>query len=184
MKSILLKNILYTILFSFIIGILKVEYFLSYLDNDLISNARVMSYITLIIGSVFFYFFIIISLFFSYTIIEFFEMGRGFNVLNFYKSMNYFVYFLFLNEISKLLITIFSFRSNTIYSVQDFNNTIKNNVLWSELLEYSDIIFIIIGSFVYLFYFIKLDTKVKTINVIYSILPLIFSFFIFRYFYN
>lgn len=184
MKSILLKNILYTILFSFIIGIAKVEFFLSYLDNDLISNARVMSYITLIIGSVFFYFFIIISLFFSYTIIEFFEMGKGFNVSSFYKSMNYFVCFLFLNEISKLLITIFSFRSNTIYSVKEFNNTIKNNVLWSELLEYSDFFFIILGSFVYLFYFITFDKKVKAINVIYSTLPLIFSFFIFRYFYN
>ena len=184
MKTILLKNILYTILFSFIIGIAKVEYFLSYLDNDLISNARVISYITLIIGSVFFYFFIIISLFFSYSIIEFFEMGKGLNVSNFYKSMNYFVYFLFFNEVSKLFITIFSFKSYTIYSVQDFNNTIKQNALWSELLEYSDIAFIIIGSFVYLYHFIKLDIKVKTINVIYSTLPLIFSFFIFRYFYN
>lgn len=111
-------------------------------------------------------------------------MGKGLNVSNFYKSMNYFVYFLFFNEISKLFITIFSFKSNTIHSVQDFNNTIKQNALWSELLEYSDIAFIIIGSFVYLYHFIKLDTKVKTINVIYSTLPLIFSFFIFRYFYN
>lgn len=184
MKSILLKNILYTILFSFIIGFAKVEYFLSYLDNDLISNARIMSYITLIIGSVFFYFFIIISLFFSYTIIEFFEMGKDFNVSNFYKSMNYFVYFLFFNEISKLIITILSFKSNTIYSVQDFNNAIKNNVLWSDLVEYSDILFIIIGSFLYLLYFIKIDKKVKAINVFFSAVPLIFSFFMFRYYYN
>ena len=89
---------------------------------------------------------------------------------------------MFFNEISKLFITIFSFKSKTIYSVLDFNNTINQNALWSELLEYSDIALIIIGSFVYLYHFIKLDTKVKTINVIYSILHLIFSFFIFSSF--
>lgn len=176
MRSILLKNILYTILFSFVIGIIKVEFFLSYLDVSIISNARVMSYITLIIGSVFYYFIILILVFMSYLIIEFLEIGRGVKISNFYKSINFYIFFLFFNEISKFIITISCFNSNVIFSIEDYNVSIEKNILWRQLIDYSDTIFIISGSIFYLVYFLKIDSTIKSIHVIYSSIPLFCSF--------
>lgn len=180
-KKKLFKTIMYLVLFSFIIGFVKVEYFLSFLYEDLTNSARVMSYITLSLGTVFFYFLIIISIFFSYSTIEFLEMGKGFAIDNFYKSISKFIYNLFFNEISKLIITLFTFESQTIYYEEEFNNILIKNTLWLNLIEFSDIIFIGIGSCLYLFSFISIDKKVKPLNVVISALPLVISFFIFRY---
>ncbi len=183
-KQKLLIVIISLILFSFLVGIIKVEFLLSFLNEDLIKPARIMSYITLSIGSIFLYFIIIIAIYCSFMIITFIKIGEKYNVENFYRAMNYFIYSLFINEFLKLFITLFTFDSTTIHNVEDFNSTIENNTLWSVLLEYSDVIFIFLGCVFFCTNFLRLEKNVKIHESIICVAPLFFSFFIFRYFYS
>lgn len=182
MKKKTLQKVIYLIVIGIILGFLKVEFFLNLVNSRLETNARIMSYITLLIGSVFFYFVVILSIFICYLTLEISKLGSKFNIDNFYSSINIFINFLIVNEFSKLIITFITFRgTENINSDNEFMNEIKNNTLWVNLMEYSDIFFIIFGAIVFSIHLAKKDKNVSQLNIAFAIIPLCASFFIFKY---
>ena len=182
MKKKTLQKIIYLVIIGIILGFLKVEFFLNLVNSSLETNARIMSYITLLIGSVFFYFIVILSIFICYLTLEISNLGSKFKIDNFYLSINIFINFLIVNEFSKLIITFITFQSEkNINSDREFMNEIKNNTLWINLMEYSDIFFIIFGAIVFAIYLAEKDKNVSKTNIAFAIIPLCASFFIFKY---
>lgn len=181
----LLHAIFFLMLTSIISGVIKVEYMLGFLNEILVNQARIMSYITLFIGSIFFYFILIVSIYISFIIIAFVKLDVKFNVENFYQSIIYFIYSLFINEIIKMYITIIVFKpKSTISNIEDFNFTIKENVFWADLLLYSDLFFISSGCFLFSYTLTRIELNIKFAEAVLSVIPLFISFFIFRNFYS
>jgi len=177
------KQILYLLLISVFLGIFKVEFFISFIDAELTESTRIISYITLGISSIFFYFVIIIAILATYFTIDMLKLGSHFNINNFYKAINYFVWSLMINELLKFLITIFTFESMSNISTEiEFNETISNNKLWIDLISYSDFFFILVGGLIYASMLKNNDKNVNYFEAFFSTFILYLSFIIFRIF--
>ncbi|MGY0408933.1 MAG: hypothetical protein ACWIPJ_11400 [Polaribacter sp.] len=142
-RKTILRNIILLTIIGLIIGLIKVEFFLINVPNKYIKLARITSYISLGIGSIFFYFIVILSILMAYFTVDMMKIGTHFNIGNFYKSVNYFIYALILNEILKLIITIL-FYENTIMitSEETMLENLELNSLWLNLTNISDYFFL------------------------------------------
>jgi hypothetical protein len=182
-KILTFKQILYLLLISIFLGVFKVEFFISFIDTELSESTRIISYITLGISSIFFYFVIIIAILATYFTIDMMKLGSHFNINNFYKSINYFVWSLMINEVLKFLITISTFESMSNISTEiEFNETISDNKLWVDLISYSDFFFIFVGGVTYAIILRKNDKNVTSFEALFSTIILFLSFIIFRIF--
>lgn len=180
-KKKLIKLIIYLTVVGFIIGLIKVEFFLTDVTSVHLKIARITSYISLGIGSVFFYFMVLISIIASFFAVEFLKIGTNFKTDNFYKSVNIFIYILFLNEVFKLLITLMFYEN--IVEVKTKNDMLKNleaNSVWLELINLSDFIFLFIGGILASFFLNKYDKNITLIESVICMTPLMFSFIIIR----
>ncbi|MGY0426290.1 MAG: hypothetical protein ACWIPI_05590 [Polaribacter sp.] len=183
-RKTILRNIILLTIIGLIIGLIKVEFFLINVPNKYIKLARITSYISLGIGSIFFYFIVILSILMAYFTVDMMKIGTHFNIGNFYKSVNYFIYALILNEILKLIITIL-FYENTIMitSEETMLENLELNSLWLNLTNISDYFFFISGAIISGIYLNKVEKNINIIESIVTMLPLIIAFFIFRYIY-
>jgi len=179
-----LKNIIILTIIGLVIGLIKVEFFLINVPFEHIKLARITSYISLGIGSLFFYFIVIVSILMAYFTVDMMKIGTHFNIDNFYKSANYFIYALILNEILKMVITIL-FYENTIMitSEETMLENLELNSLWLNLTNISDYFFFISGAIVSGIYLDKIEKNINMIESILTMLPMIIAFFIFRYIY-
>lgn len=179
------KQVLLLLLLAMILGAVKVEYFISFIEEDLTDRTRLISYITLGISSVFYYFIIILAILASFYTLEFLSISLGgrFNLDNFYGAIKYFVWALMINEVVKLAITFLTFRSmGNIATEQEFTANISQNELWIQLISYSDIGFIILGGILFAIDLNEKDKNVKLYQGLIATLPLMASFIIFRLF--
>lgn len=99
----------------------------------------------------------------AYFTVDMMKIGTHFNINNFYKSANYFIYALILNEILKLIVTIL-FYENTIMitSEETMLENLEFNSLWLNLTNISDYFFFISGAIVSGIYLNKLDKALLT----------------------
>lgn len=183
-RKAILKNIIVLTIIGLVIGLIKVEFFLINVHSEHIKLARITSYISLAIGSLFFYFIVILSILMAYFTVEMMKTGTHFKIGNFYKSVNYFIYALILNEILKLIITVL-FYENTIMIISEETmlESLGLNSLWRNLINISDYSFFISGAIISGIYLNKVDKNINMIESILTMLPMIIVFFIFRYIY-
>ncbi|WP_336127268.1 hypothetical protein [Mesoflavibacter sp. CH_XMU1422-2] len=182
-KAKTLKQILYLLFIGILFGILKVEFFITFIDSELTERTRIISYITLGLSSIFFYFVIILAVLSSYFTIDMLKLGSHFKINNFYKSINYFIWALMINELWKFLLTIFTFKSmSNISTEEEFNSVLSDNSLWVELISLSDLLFISLGAVAYIIMLRKNEKNVNYLEVIISTIPLFLSFVIFKIF--
>lgn len=179
----LLKQILFLFFIGIALGIIKVEFFISFVKEDLISRTRIISYMTLFISSIFFYIIIILAITSSYYSLEFLKLGSNFNARIFFTSIKYFIWSLILNEISKFIITIFTFKSNSIISNDiELNSIMLSNHLWLKLINYSDLFFIVGGCFAFSITLKEKEAELSYFQVLFPSVPLFLSFLVFRSF--
>lgn len=182
-KAKTLKQIFYLLIIGILFGVLKVEFFITFIDPELTERTRIISYITLGLSSIFFYFVIILAVLSSFITIDMLKIGSHFEINNFYRSINYFIWFLMINELWKFLLTLFTFKSMANISTEnEFNNVLSDNSLWVELISLSDLLFITIGTVAYIIMLRKNEKNVSYLEVIVSTIPLFLSFVIFKIF--
>lgn len=113
----------------------------------------------------------------AYFTVDMMKIGTHFNINNFYKSANYFIYALILNEILKLIVTIL-FYENTIMitSEETMLKNLEFNSLWLNLTNISDYFFFISGAIVSGIYLNKLDKNINLLESLLTMLPMIIAF--------
>lgn len=178
----LIKNLLYLNLAALLIGFVKVEFFLDFIPDEILSITRVVSYVTLGISIMFFYLIIGLSLTASFYTLELIKLGKNFNANRFYFATKPFVWCLVLNETSKLIITLLTFNEfENFTSENSYKEALHDNTLWFHLTNGSDLVFISMGV---LFFAFSLQKK-KQVNVteaVFTSIPLCLPFIIFRLF--
>lgn len=180
-KNKLIRLIIYLTIFGFIIGLVKVEFFLLDVSPIHLKIARITSYVSLGIGAIFFYFMVIVSIIASFFTVEFLKLGTNFETSNFFKSINIFVFSLFVNEIFKLFITIIFYENGVeVKTKDDMINNLENNSIWLDLINLSDITFLFIDGFLASLYLSKYDKNISTLESVLCMIPLMFSFIIIR----
>ncbi len=180
-KTKTLKQIFYLLLIGIFLGVFKVEFFITFIDGELTQRTRIISYITLGFSSIFFYFIILLAVLSSYLTVDIIKLGSNFKINNFYKSINYFIWFLMINEFFKTLVTFLTFDGMpNISTKEEFNSVFYENHLWIQLINFSDILFISLGSIAYIINLKRNDTNVSYLESIVSSIPLFLSFIIFR----
>ena len=170
---------------ALILGGIKVEYFISFIDEDLTDRTRLISYITLGISSVFYYFIIILAISASFFTLEFLSIGFGVRSepRNFYNAINFFIWALMINEFVKLGITFLTFQSmGNIATEKEFNEAVSQNELWIQLISISDLGFIILGGILFAIDLNEKDKNVKLYHGLLATIPLVASFIVFRLF--
>lgn len=184
-RKTIVGNIILLTIIGLIIGLIKVEIFLTNVPSEHLKLARITSYISLGIGSLFFYFVVIISILMAYFTVDMMKIGTHFNIGNFYKSVNYFVYALILNEIFKLIITTLFYENKIlIISEEAMSENLELNHLWLNLTNICDYFFFISGVIISGIYLNKIEKNINIFESIFTMLPLIITFFGFRYIYN
>lgn len=151
-KPKLIKRLLSLNLAALLIGIVKVEFFLGFIPEEILSITRVVSYVTLGISIMFFYLIIGLSLTASFYTLELVKLGKVFNVNRFYFAARPFVSCLVLNEIVKLIITLLTFNEFKNFASEDsYKEALHDNTLWFYLTNGSDLMFISIGILLFAF---------------------------------
>lgn len=173
----------YLTVIGFILGILKVEYFLHFIPVHIVGETRIISYVTLGISTMFFYLMTGVAIMTTYYTLEMIMYGRQFDMGHFFESIKYFIWSLIFNEFSKLIITLLTFKSfGNVMNNSEVKQALMKNELWIQLMTLSDLFFIAGGVLMYVIALKRSEKDIKGYVPYLSAIPLIISFVIFRFF--
>lgn len=181
MKNKILKLLIILLIIGFILGLVKTELILSHLKTELVSIARITGYISVGISTVIYYFFIITFIIIVYNLLDI--KYPDFSKVKFYKSLQYLLYFLILNEFIKIGISYYFIKDlSLISSLESFTSQISENWKLNFYITLSDLINVSIGTFCFIFFLKKNNDEISDSYCFSIILIMLFIFSFFRLF--